>query len=47
VTRFSNSGLGRRGETGNRGVDVYRLAGATAKTWSHPNPQTQEALQAP
>jgi hypothetical protein len=50
---FSNSGLGRRGDTANRGVDVFRLTGALgrvtakAKTWSHSNPQTQEAWQAP
>ena len=50
---FSNSGLGRLGDNANRGVDVYRLTGAlgritaTAKTWSHSNPQTQEAWQAP
>jgi hypothetical protein len=50
---FSNSGLGRRGDTANRGVDVYRLTGALgrvtakAKTWSRSNPQTQEAWQAP
>jgi hypothetical protein len=50
---FSNSGLGRRGATANRGVDVYRLTGslgrvtARAERWSHSNPQTQEAWQAP
>ena len=50
---FSNSGLNRRGDTANRGVDVYRLTGAlgrttaNAKTWSRSNPQTQEAWQAP
>jgi hypothetical protein len=50
---FSNSGLGRRGDTANRGVDVYRLTGALgqvtghAKQSSHSNPQTQEAWQAP
>ena len=50
---FSNSGLGRRGGNANRGVDVYRLTGALgqltagAKRWSHSNPQTQEAWQAP
>ena len=49
---FSNSGLNRRAGT-NRGVDVYRLTGslgretAKAKRWSHSNPQTQEAWQAP
>jgi hypothetical protein len=50
---YSNSGLARRGDTANRGVDVYRLTGplgrvtARAKTWRHSNPQTQEAWQAP
>jgi hypothetical protein len=48
---FSNSGLGRRGATANRGLDVYRPSGslnfATAKTWTRSNPQTQEANQAP
>jgi hypothetical protein len=50
---FSNSGLNRRGADANRGVDVFRLTGslgrlaARAKTWSHSNPQTQEAWQAP
>jgi hypothetical protein len=50
---FSNSGLNRRGATGNRGVDVFRLTGALAKvtkraeTWWRSNPQTQEAWQAP
>ena len=50
---FSNSGLGRRGDTANRGVDVYRATGglgqatAKAKRWSRSNPQTQEAWQAP
>jgi hypothetical protein len=50
---FSNSGLNRRGANENRGVDVFRLTGAlgrvtaAAKRWSHSNPQTQEAWQAP
>jgi hypothetical protein len=50
---YSNSGLNRRGDTGNRGVDVFRLTGSLgrvaerAKRWSHSNPQTQEAWQAP
>jgi len=50
---FSNSGLNRRGDSGNRGVDVYRLTGAlgavaaNAKKWRYSNPQTQEAWQAP
>jgi hypothetical protein len=48
---FSNSGLNRRAS--NRGVDVFRLTGSLAnvtrkaRTWSHSNPQTQEAWQAP
>jgi hypothetical protein len=48
---FSNSGLNRR--TSNRGVDVFRLTGPLgrvterARTWTHSNPQTQEAWQAP
>ena len=50
---FSNSGLGRRGASANRGVDVFRLTGSLAavtkraETWSHSNPQTQEAWQRP
>jgi hypothetical protein len=48
---FSNSGLGRRGATANRGLDVYRPMAALglggAKTWAYSNPQTQEAWQAP
>jgi hypothetical protein len=48
---FSNSGLGRRGETANRGFDVFRpsadLGLDGAKQWSRSNPQTQEAWQAP
>jgi hypothetical protein len=50
---FSNSGLGRRGATANRGLDVYRLTGSLrsvtnqARTWSYSNPQTQEAWQRP
>jgi len=50
---FSNSGLGRRGATENRGLDVYRLTGPLAeqtrkaKRWSYSNPQTQEAWQRP
>ena len=47
---FSNSGLNRRPET-NRGFDVYRpdaaLGFGGAKTWTHSNPQTQEASQVP
>jgi hypothetical protein len=50
---FSNSGLNRRGDAANRGVDVFRPAGALAeltagaKRWAYSNPQTQEAFQAP
>jgi hypothetical protein len=50
---YANGGLNRRGPTGNRGVDVFELTGETgratrgAKRWSHSNPQTQEAWQAP
>jgi hypothetical protein len=50
---FSNSGLGRNGATGNRGVDVFRLSGRLgrevrrAERWKYSNPQTQEAWQAP
>lgn len=50
---FVNGGLDRRGATGNRGVDVFRLAGSLeqvtrhATTWAYSNPQTQEAFQAP
>ncbi len=50
---FSNFGLGRRGATRNRGVDVFRLTGSLAPvtkkatTWSHSNPQTQEPWQRP
>jgi hypothetical protein len=48
---YSNSGLGRRGDTANRGVDVYApgdsLGLSGAKQWSRSNPQTQESWQAP
>jgi hypothetical protein len=50
---YSNSGLNRRGASANRGVDVYELTGALgrvtagAETWTHSNPQTQEAWQVP
>ena len=50
---YSNSGLGRRGDTENRGFDVYSLTGSLgavtrrAERWSRSNPQTQEAWQAP
>jgi hypothetical protein len=48
---YSNSGLNRR--TSNRGLDVFQLTGSLAavtkkaERWSHSNPQTQEAWQAP
>jgi hypothetical protein len=50
---FSNSGLGRNGATGNRGVDVFEFTGRLARDtrraerWRYSNPQTQEAWQAP
>lgn len=50
---YVNGGLNRRGGSGNRGVDVFRLSGSLssverkAKTWAYSNPQTQEAFQAP
>ena len=50
---YSNSGLNRRGASANRGLDVYVLTGALgrltarAETWTHSNPQTQEAWQVP
>ena len=47
-----NGGLNRRGDTGNRGVDVFklRLPGLKlkrAQPWAYSNPQTQEAFQVP
>lgn len=47
---YVNGGLNRRGETGNRGVDVFTvdLPGlGKAKRWAYSNPQTQEAFQRP
>ncbi len=50
---FANDGIARRGPTANRGLDVFTLSpalrglAAGAPTWSHANPQTQEAWQAP
>jgi hypothetical protein len=50
---YSNSGLNRRGDSGNRGLDVFRLTGALgrvtarAERWRYSNPQTQEAWQVP
>jgi hypothetical protein len=47
-TVFVNGGLNRRGATGNRGFEAYRVdaIGETPK-WKWSNPQTQEAWQAP
>jgi len=49
---FVNGGLNRRGATGNRGFEAYRLRdpdGSVIDTvaWKSSNPQTQEASQAP
>jgi hypothetical protein len=50
---YSNSGLGREGDTANRGLDVWQPTGRlgrqtrSAKHWAYSNPQTQEAWQAP
>ncbi len=47
---YANGGLNRRGDTGNRGVDVFEvnLGGlGNAKKWAYSNPQTQEAFQRP
>ena len=48
---YSNSGLNRRGATGNRGLDVWKadssLGLLKAKRWFRSNPQTQESWQAP
>jgi len=50
---YSNSGLNRRGEKANRGLDVYRLTGELGRMadkghrWPRSNPQTQEAWQRP
>jgi hypothetical protein len=47
-TVFVNGGLNRRGATGNRGFEAYRVAGVgDTPTWKWSNPQTQEAWQAP
>jgi hypothetical protein len=47
---YVNGGLNRRGATGNRGVDVFKLDAKnlrTKRTWAYSNPQTQEGFQAP
>jgi hypothetical protein len=49
---FANDGIARRGDTANRGLDVFKFTPALhnvarAEQWSHANPQTQEAWQAP
>ena len=47
---YVNGGLGRRGATRNRGVDIYALYDAngdrvTGRNFHHMNPQTQEVFQ--
>lgn len=44
---YSNTGLGRRGATRNRGFDVYQLDAPPfkARTFHHMNPQTMEVFQ--
>jgi hypothetical protein len=47
---YVNGGLGRRGATQNRGLDVYQVLDAdgdviTARDFHHMNPQTQEIFQ--
>lgn len=46
---YSNTGLGRRGATQNRGFDVAQVVldgdRLTARTFHHMNPQTQEVFQ--
>jgi hypothetical protein len=47
---YANTGLNRRGATGNRGLDVFRidLPGlGRAERWKWSNPQTQESFQVP
>jgi hypothetical protein len=47
---YVNGGLNRRGETGNRGVDVFTLDSRSLRSnerWKYSNPQTQEAFQVP
>ena len=47
---YVNSGLNRRGATGNRGVDVFTLDSRRLRTnerWQYSNPQTQEGFQMP
>ena len=53
TTAASSPTAASTGATSNRGVDVYRPSGDLARLtrraerWSHSNPQTQEAWQAP
>jgi hypothetical protein len=47
---YANAGLGRRGATRNRGLDVFQLTDAegnvvVARDFHHMNPQTQETFQ--
>jgi hypothetical protein len=47
---YVNSGLNRRGATGNRGLDVFTLDSRRYRTderWPYSNPQTQEGFQMP
>lgn len=47
---YANGGLNRRGDTGNRGLDVFELqlpGLRKAEKWRYSNPQTQESFQAP
>jgi hypothetical protein len=50
---YVNGGLNRRGDSANRGLDVFELTGGLrnvarqAKQWAYSNPQTLEAWQAP
>jgi hypothetical protein len=47
-TVYVNGGLNRRGATGNRGFEAYRVDGiGETPKWKWSNPQTQEAWQAP
>jgi hypothetical protein len=47
---YVNGGLNRRGETENRGVDVFTLRSKSLRSkerWEYSNPQTQEGFQMP
>lgn len=45
---FVNGGLNRRGTSGNRGLEAYRVDGiGKTKKWQSSNPQTQEVSQVP